>query len=242
MEREREIYELLVRVVFFHRGSHTRTALMQMHSATTLDWPMELVVAPLQVVKGKPLYVGLAERKEAGKRILQLKHFCMCVFVTLPENKMGGKWYVWSREQVTFKLVFDYPKYQEAWFGLVDWTVLFFQTSTWEAQLHCPDPIYWIVMQAVIHPFHPSIIQSHHIIKPTQQLPNIVSNLTFLHFYPPWRLDKRDFGSDSHSPVTVDMVAMEVSPAAGGCWWWIDSKSRKTSMLQEKWQGSHRWT
>lgn len=52
-----------------------------MHSATTLDWPMELVVAPLQVVKGKPLYVGLAERKEAGKRILQLKHFlyvCFC--------------------------------------------------------------------------------------------------------------------------------------------------------------------
>ncbi len=50
---------------------------------------MELVVAPPQVVKGKPLYVGLAERKEAGKRILQLKPF-LYLFVTLPENKIGG--------------------------------------------------------------------------------------------------------------------------------------------------------
>ena len=42
---------------------------------------MELVVAPPQVVKGKPLYVGLAERKEAGKRILQLKPF---LYLLLP--------------------------------------------------------------------------------------------------------------------------------------------------------------
>ena len=176
-EREREIYELLVRVVFLHRGSHTRTALMQMHSATTLDWPMELVVAPLQVVKGKPLYVGLAERKEAGKRILQLKHFlyvCFCY----PAWKQNG-WYVWSREQITFKLVFDYPKYQEAWFGLVDWTVLvFFSDLNLGSTTTFPDPIYWIVMlchpsihQASIHPSiihpsinHPSIHQSSNII------------------------------------------------------------------------------